>query len=245
MATSNKIKYPKPPIQEAICEIHFDANQKLQKNQIELLKPVWNSSYPNQRLIQEKSVTVNFTPEGVTPTENVIGERLVCKSSDGKQLAQLSTNFLAVNQVSPYLGWEESFRDMITQRWNDVQKNIGSLKFQRVGLRYINKIDIPQAPVAWERWLKYAMPVPKPISISQSRFEGKLEDPEYKFNINLLALPAVGAISPLIIDLDIIWERSGKDRNVDEVLEGVHTPLGSIFEAYLTDETRRLFGWEG
>jgi len=49
-------KYPNPPIQETICEVHFDLGQPLSLQRIELLKEMWAAEYPEQKVVQERSV---------------------------------------------------------------------------------------------------------------------------------------------------------------------------------------------
>src|SRR4051794_36488673 len=109
----SKFKYPNPPIQEAICEIHFSVQEPLPQEQLEQLKEVWAAEYPNQKLAEENSLKVEVGPERVQVDHNPMGHRLVCRSEDGTRLVQLSGRFLAVNQLRPYPGWEEGFRDAI------------------------------------------------------------------------------------------------------------------------------------
>ena len=153
-------KYLNPPIQEAICEIHFELSEPLTLQKIESLKPMWSTSYPDQKIVQERRVDFHLSPEGLQTKEGNLGHRLICKSADGKRLVQLSGLFIATNQLSPYPGWEELFRDTILERFEDLRKAIGPSKFKRVGLRYINRIDVPQVPLVWGDWFKLKLPAP-------------------------------------------------------------------------------------
>ena len=58
-----KTNYPNPPIQETICEVHFDLGEPLALQRIELLKDVWSGGYPEQKVVQEKSVNFYLSPE--------------------------------------------------------------------------------------------------------------------------------------------------------------------------------------
>lgn len=239
-------KYPNPPIQEAICEVHFDLGEPLSVQRIELLKQVWSAEYPEQKVVQERQVNFHISPEGIQTQEGNLGHRLICKTSDGKRLVQLSGVFFAANQLRPYLGWEVVFRDTILRRWEDLQKTIGPLKFKRVGLRYINRMDVPHVPLIWEEWFQLSLPVPELPGSRRREFQMQFHQqlPESRrFIINLANLPSPdGKVSPVILDLDLIWE--GLPREPEElpsVLEHVHGPHRLAFEAYLRDKVRKLF----
>lgn len=239
-------KYPNPPIQETICEVHFDLGEPLLLQRIELLKDVWSTGYPEQKVVQERSVNFHLSPEGIQTKEGNLGHRLICKTADGKRLVQLSGLFFAANQLRPYPGWEEAFRDTILQRFQDLQTTIGSLKFKRVGLRYINRIDVPQVPLVWEEWFQLKLPVPKLPGSRRREFQMQFHQqlPESRrFIINLANLTSPdGKVSPVILDLDLIWE--GPPREPEElpsVLEHIHGPHRLAFEAYLRDKVRKLF----
>ncbi len=68
-------KYAKPPIQEAICEIHFVVAQPLSSEQIGQLKEIWAAEYSDQKLNKEKGVKVEVSPDGVRVVEDKMRER--------------------------------------------------------------------------------------------------------------------------------------------------------------------------
>ena len=239
-------KYPNPPIQEVICEVHFDLSEPLALQKIESLKPVWSATYADQKIVQERRIDFHLSPEGLQTKEGNLGHRLICKSTDGKRLVQLSGLFFAVNQLRPYPGWEELFRDAILQRFNDLQKTIGPLNFKRVGLRYINRIDVPEVPFDWGKWFRLKLPVPSLSGFSQREFQMQFQQElseDRHFIINHAGLPSPeGKVSPVIVDLDLIWEGAPKEPGkLASVLERVHGPHRLVFEAYLSNKVRKLF----
>jgi uncharacterized protein (TIGR04255 family) len=239
------VKYAKPPIQEAICEIHFDVKEPLSSEQLEQLKEVWAAKYPNQKLVEEKGVKVEVGPDGVQVVHDPMGHRLVCRAEDDTRLVQLSGRFIAVNQLKPYPGWEEGFRDTITARAGEAQSHLGPFDIARTGLRYINKIEIPQAPFVWEDWFKFRLPVPKLRGALrgpfQMRFEQQLKR-ECKLIVNCVSLPSTGDCTPVILDLDVVWIGKPKPAaSLPKLLEIVHAPHRLAFEAYMTDKLREQF----
>jgi uncharacterized protein (TIGR04255 family) len=244
MATERR-KYPNPPIQEAICEIHFALEQPLSSNKIEQLMARWKAEYPNQTINEEKNVHLQMGAEGVRIDESKEGQRLICRTKDGTRLVQLSGRFIAINQLKPYPGWEEGYRDTILARLNDVESELGAMPIRRTGLRYINKIEIPENPVRWENWFNFALPFPELekslLSNFQMRFEQILPE-QRKLLVNCVSLPQSKEVSFVILDLDVIWEdQPVKSSQLQDLLERVHGPHRLAFEAYITDKLRERF----
>ena len=238
-------KYAKPPIQEAICEIHFVVDEPLSSEQIGRLKEVWAGEYSDQKLIEEQGVKVEIGSDGVRVAEDKMGHRLVCRTGDGLRLVQLSGRFLAVNQLRPYPGWEEAFRDTIMARVREVQSRLGPFQIGRVGLRYINKIDVPQIPFVWEEWFNFCLPVPELKGSARGPFQMRFEQ-QLKGGCNLIvncvSLPGAGDCTPVILDLDVVWTgKPATAAKVSKLLESVHAPHRLAFEAYIADKLREQF----
>ena len=73
MATARR-KYRDPPIQEAICEVHFAIEQPLALDKLEQLKGRWRGDYPNQSVNEEKNVHLQMGAEGVRIDESKQGQ---------------------------------------------------------------------------------------------------------------------------------------------------------------------------
>ena len=115
-------------------------------------------AYPDQKISEEKNVELRMAPDGVRVEQTDLGRRLICRSSDGVRLVQLSGRFLAVNQLRPYGGWEEVFREIIIARFEEVHSRLGPFSVSRTNLRYINRIDLPQDPLVWSDWFNFSLP---------------------------------------------------------------------------------------
>ena len=237
--------YSKPPIQEAVCEIHFALDQPLDSGKQAQLQPTWRENYPHQKFVQEQQVTLHVSPEAVNTQARKSGSRLICRSEDGRRLVQLSGGFLAVNQLKPYPGWQEAFRSTILALSQEVQVVLGPIPFKGVVLRYINKIDVPQVPLVWEDWFKPSLPIPSlPNSHPRSlhmQFNVGLEH-ECALHISIASLPPTPDISPVILDLSVAWNGASTPTDyLRDHLERVHAPHRLAFEEYLSDNLRRLF----
>ena len=115
----------------------------------------------------------------------------------------------------------------------------------RIGLRYINRVDIPENPVLWEKWFNFALPFPKleksVLANFQMHFEQRLPD-RCKLLVHCVSVPQTNEASFVILDLDVIWEGEPvKSDKLPELLERVHGPHRLAFEAYITDKLRERF----
>jgi uncharacterized protein (TIGR04255 family) len=239
------MKYVRPPINEAICEIHFLLPFPLDQTQIERIQPVWQANYPSQQMVAEQNVQLQLSMDKVDAKSIPVGHKLIARSADGKNLAQLGGTLVAINRLNPYLGWEESFRDTILARVADAVNLYGIQDLDRVGLRYINKIDLPEKPVKWSDWFAVSLPVPEDFGERGGMFQFHFEQPmggELHALINFLSLPTtLEKTTSVILDIDLVWHGFGKVSELATTLEAVHAPHHNLFEAYLLDKARNLF----
>jgi uncharacterized protein (TIGR04255 family) len=245
MSTS-KHKYPNPPIQEAICEVHFSVKEPLSLDRIKEMQRQWQKDYPNQKITEEKNIELQMGPDGMQIANHSLGHRLICRSSEGIRLVQLSGRFVAINQLRPYRGWEEEFRDTILARVIEVQSSLGPFPIARTGLRYINRIDVPKTPFVWDEWFNFSLPVPQmeqsALEGFQMHFERGLSDSR-KLIVNCVAVPPLTPdTSSVILDLDVVWQgEPAEPTQLKDLIERVHSPHRLAFEAYITDKLRETF----
>lgn len=240
-----KVRYERPPIQEVICELHFTLDAPLDQPAISRMGLVWRTEYPNQQIVAEQNLELHLGMDRLDAKSVPLGHKLITRSEDGKSLAQLGPRFLAVNRLSPYLGWEACFRDVILARLDEVTAVYGFEDVGRIGLRYINRIDFPVKPVRWAEWLQVAMPVPGALGDTGGSFQFHFEHEiggDLRAIINFLCPPTPPtACTSVILDIDVIWSGRIKASSVRDTLESVHTPHRDLFEGYLLDKTRNLF----
>ena len=243
--TRQRTKYERPPIQEAVCEIHFKSPQPLDKAALEKMQPHWKAQFPQQDIVTERRLELHFAVDKMESSQKEMGHKLIARSADGKNLAQLGPTFLAVNRLNPYLGWEESFRGMILERFHEVVAVFPFETVERVGLRYINKIDLPQRPLRWTEWLAVSPPVPEALRETGGDFQllyrhALADGLECQINFGTVP-PSAAEVTSVLLDIDVIWRGELPARDVKDGLEKVHRPHRELFEGYLLDKTRALF----
>lgn len=241
-----KRRYRQPPILEAVCEIHFELPEPLTAGQIALMEPVWKPSLPNVQTNEEKGIEVLVGLGGVETKEMAHGQRLVARAEDGARLAQLSGRFLAVNQLKPYPGWNEGFREHIHSRLKEVCAHLPIKRVSQINLRYIDRLDFPEVPLQWPEWFTFTLPLPASIpstgGMAQFHFEQELPG-GLRLALHLVAMPpAMEGHTSVILDSTISWRGSASVEECSELLERVHEPHPRIFDDCLTPRSQELFG---
>lgn len=142
---------------------------------------------------------------------------------------------------------------------------------QRVGLRYIDEIRVPDAAVQdarrWDKWIDprlvgHLTIGPQSAQVQQTEGVVTYRLPESSgLNIRFAALPRGAVISPaalvrqefnadqplFVLDFDGYQEFGGPDATLMSVeviartLDAVHAPTGEAFQSSITEEARQLF----
>jgi len=243
--------YKKPPITEAVIEVRF--GQPIELAQRSRFMADFALLYPHEQSIRSLEVAVHVpaaaNEQPVEQTAQIspqVGHRR--SSTDLTEILLLwPTNFV-VSQLAPYPGWE-SFFARFTRDWTRWKRVAGYRTITRIGVRFINRIDIPISGGIVEE-AEYLTVFPKlpdtfgPLTGYGVQVQMPVRDIECNLIINSSAVPSpLLQHGSLMLDIDI-----AKDTNVpqsdDEIyilLNRVRIKKNEIFEACVTDKARELF----
>ena len=116
----------------------------------------------------------------------------------------------------------------------------------RIGIRYINKIVVPQTPVEVESYLKCALPE---VSGLPDRLHNFVSQVEYVYPDGVRLVLSQSLVNApkghvgFLLDLDVIWE-STEPITRDEALtkaDDLRAREREAFETVITDKARELF----
>ena len=135
-------KYLKPPIIEALCEFQFGSDSPWDLTMPGLIYDKLRRQGFVKRQ-QAKHFAVNFLqePEGVQQQVQSI-DRIKFLRDDERVMVQVGRNLLAINHLAPYSSWQE-FRPCVEIGFNAYREVAEPKAIHRVGVRYINRIEIP------------------------------------------------------------------------------------------------------
>ncbi len=244
--------YRNPPAIEAVCEFRFRQAEPWDTTIPFRLYDLLRESYsetPKQELTFAPPTSGPEQPGDIVQGEVV--PRVELRSSDGSRLLRVAPGTLSVSVMAPYPGWED-FRAQVIAALDAYRTTGGSQSVLRMGVRYINRIRLPQPSVELSDY--FTVPPPSPSGLPEnlgaflSRQEFFYDDLPIVLILTVASAPPSEAPQPhaeVILDLDVIqnWPEGESLDLADAlpILEALRTREREAFEACLTDATRKLF----
>jgi uncharacterized protein (TIGR04255 family) len=236
-------EYRKAPITEATIEFRLAeplSDSQLDRLKVKFKRPGWATED-----LTEVSVSVGLQAKVVqTPA----GQKIT--SGDGGYIVQILRKSLVVSRNAPYSGWEQ-FRFSIENEYIRWRKIVGKQTLERIGLRYINRIDIPKirdVSVRPQDYLMFVPPIVAGFDDPPSAWQMHLTSNfiKHKLSVNLAAAtvesPLIGHVS-FLLDCDLYRYQVDvpqANAHIWVLLDQFRESKNEIFEACITDSTRRL-----
>ncbi len=240
-------KYANPPIIEAACEFRFSPDSKWDLAIPGLLYEKVRLEFPTrkQHLIQE--VDVVQLPEGLQPQNIRIEPRILFLSEDEKTFIQIGQNFLALNCLKPYPTWD-AFRPKIRDVYAALTSIVEVKGLQRIGLRYINRIEVASPSVKLENYFEFrpflGQRLPQAMTAHTMGCAFPFLDGRDSCNVQLInAVPEKPGMGAFLLDIDyfLAQPQTISASNALEWVEEAHEQVENIFEGCITEDLRKLF----
>jgi uncharacterized protein (TIGR04255 family) len=242
--------YSKPPITEAVIEFQFEGAcpDKVRGKIARKLRKL----YPIEEILQEilfqgssTATSSRVTPIGVKLSSRDRDE-IVTLTEAGMTPGLRIKRFAAFSssQLAPYPGWG-AFSARHLDAWEEVERSLGQLRLTRIGTRYINRIDIPGILDEASRWIVIgpAVPpsLPTPLTFSVNTVMSFGSNVQANVGVTIVD-PIMPAHSAILLDIDVYWVSQIPDLHDArvEIMNELRDRKNSIFEACITDETRKL-----
>jgi uncharacterized protein (TIGR04255 family) len=237
--------YKRPPIIEAVIEVRF-AGAPLDDQVMETLRKRFSERYPAP---PQQNANVGFEVVGtdLRIMQQHIGFKIL--SGDGGFTVNIGRNSLGTSRNAPYLGWE-GFMEEARENWSDWKKVVGWKDVTRIGLRYINRIDIPHSQTGLtqlEEYFSFALDMPVtlgPLANFAINAEVQMSEAPVRLVINHASTPSpLVKTNSFLMDLDLSIEQAlpTNEKALWETIEGLRSLKNSAFEQVITDKTRELF----
>jgi uncharacterized protein (TIGR04255 family) len=153
----------------------------------------------------------------------------------------------------PYDRWQ-SFRDEALNLWAIFKNAFGVTEISRVGLRYINRIDIPNTGLAkiedyFNVYLEIPVDWPGGTSLTNYFFQFQAPQPDLGCELVVNQAPAPSPESNMVsfrLDFDLFKELYhdpwlvSKEEEVWQFLEQLRERKNAVFNASITEATREL-----
>jgi len=238
-------KYQNPPVVEALCEIFFVNSQwdgALPGIFFERIK----DTYPKRKELENIGVEVNFSQDVPDSTFKRGEKRIQFIKEDQSQLIQIEKDLLVVNQLRPYPRFEDwkPAIDRAICDYGDLAKPQG---MRQLGIRYINRIVIPQSRFSMEDYFYLYPQIPENLGKVHGKFMMRLEIPS-KHPGHLLVVtfgtaPANPSEISLLLDLYNIvnFSQTLDIKDAERYIQEAHENIEVAFENAITQKTRDLF----
>lgn len=237
--------YKYPPVTEAVIGINFaeDLSKALLSSVSDKLAKNYPIHQPLQNIGVNLDLSSNADKDRKTFTEIAEGHRR--SSHDMTELALALSNSLVVSQLAPYPGWD-IFSKRFMRDWKHLKKTLGYRQIKRIGVRYINRIDIPAAGelVHHEQFLNVFPQIPdmlSPLIAGAVQTISYFEDIKCRLTLNsgVVESPILNHTS-FLLDLDVGREidMPQKDADIFELLEAMRLKKNQVFEACISKRAR-------
>jgi uncharacterized protein (TIGR04255 family) len=250
MAAGGRVrrKYNRPPISEAICEFQFVAAKEWDWTIPGLVYQEIREEFPQKR--QEKAFEFSIAPQ-VGKVEQSLGSlsKMQFVREDSSAMVQIGPDLLAVNAMPPYPGWE-TFEALIKKQFEIYLKVAEPAAFKRIGLRYVNKITFPTSGIETTEFFHYYPRLPETVEQRHGPFWMRVlhtyahERDAMTFQMGQVAQPpSADERLTILVDLDYYLTKP----DAVDLVQGLqwvsqaHEHIETMFEASITDNTRRLF----
>ena len=239
-------KYRHSPIIEALCEFRFEPGPPWDLAIPGLVYEKVKEEFPTRRQAKAFEVNVAASLEGVEQRVTTT-DRIHFLRDDEKALIQVDRNLLVVNHLKPYPTWQQ-FLPLIQSGFTAYMKVAKPKGIQRIGLRYINRIEIPGQNIELEDYLQIrpfiGPDLPQDFDSFvvgiQIPYENSRDSLRLQLASSIIETPNVAAV---LLDLDYFLIQPGQVA-LDEVftwVEIAHHHVEEAFEACITDRLRELF----
>lgn len=239
-------KYKNAPIIEALCEFQFSPTSPWDLAIPGLVYEKIQRDFPKRRQVKHLDVDVSAKSEGVEQEVRTT-DRIQFLRHDEKALIQVSQNLLAVNHLRPYPTWE-GFLPLIRKGFDAYYEVAKPVSIQRIGLRYINRIELPGPKVKLEDYLAFYAFLGPDLPQDHGPFIVGVDIPYENERDGLrLQMSSANSQKPgmlaILLDLDYSLRRPasiGFDATFGWI-EIAHSRVEEVFEGCVTDTLRRQF----
>lgn len=236
--------YPSPPITEAVIEVRFagaveDGIRQKASDKVAAFYPQFSEQRLTQISVDTQQANVHLDQLPATFRRT---------SPDETEILLVNPNSLVVSQLAVYPGWEP-FLARFKRDWEIWKDIAGYQKIERIGMRFINRIDVPLVDnVARHEdylTLQIQLPADYPVTIGYSLYARiPLQDIRCFANVNSGTSDSpVPDLAAFVLDIDIVRaiDVPNKDADILALLNDMRAAKNKMFESFITDAARERF----
>lgn len=236
--------YEKPPIIEAVIELSFA--DKLDEAQLKRAADAVPAEYGLRKGMTGYGLKV--TAAG--PVSETIGKGWRLTDATAQKVVIIRDSLVAAARLPPYPGWDKFFGES-WEVFARMRAKIGYRKLVKVGIRYVNRLDIPNENSGdFGDYLNCGLkPLPM-LGISHPKAFLTQSDyfPEADVAQRIIVRsgtvePAIIGHSSLLLDVDVHAEKDLPQSEVDlqKLMHKLRETKNRVFKACVTSKAEALF----
>jgi uncharacterized protein (TIGR04255 family) len=239
--------YDNSPIIEALVEVYFSQTKNDFSVWADFSSRVKNS-YPDveELLVTKAELQVSPTGEG---KQKISPEKLYrFYNKDKTQLIQANKDFVTFNQLKPYLGYEK-FKTEVKEVLRNYIDATSPKSINRIGMRYINQIPIQGINVELGSYLRFTPQIPDEVtdSVNDVLIQIQFIPRNSNHQVTTSLRSGISSIEGQVVFLLDIYDILQINNEIDMELilssiDEAHENTERVFEGFITDEARKLFG---
>jgi len=240
--------YPHAPITEAVISLGCQSPSECTLEDLLQIHALLKMDYPKYAPQFKMQFEVDRAePKGTISPPETTGYQWL--SGDGRRIVRLALDEFAFSQLAPYDRWETLYAEA-KRIWDAYELVLHPKCVNRVAVRFINRIDIPDPEgkgVDLDIYFRLAPRIPPELPQVMRTYFVRLELPLQERNGILIVTqtavpPPLPGLVSAILDLDVIMQGIEMDtvtawRTVEELRDQKNV----AFEASITDAARELF----
>jgi len=239
--------YSRSPVVEAVIEIRAKLPDDTGDEALNAVRTGDEARYPEVLPVMQGAVNISLDATGSTPpSTSTTAERAGYLFRGRTELFQAKRDGLSYHKLTPYSEWE-SCRDEVRRLWLKYRQAVHPRRLTRLGLRYVNRLDLPAPGELKDYLLTYPELAPGlPQLLSGYMMQLSIPQPDLPGAVLVMRQGLVGAPSPglasvaLDIDLAYVLDLAGERDDFWQLLEQLHNRQIETFESCITDKTREL-----
>lgn len=200
---------PHAPIVEAVVDVRARAEVSWEEEAIQAQIKAQLPDYPQADSHREFRHEVKMAP-GQEPQQALLDlgwKGLRLRSSDKLHIAQFNRDGFVFSRLEPYQSWKQLY-DESMRLWRMYVELAQPVEIHRIGLRFINRIQLPPSELRFEDYMEPAPVPPKDLDLPFHGFmhQDMLAVPDHPYAINVIRtiqLPGAPGVQCLGLILDI------------------------------------------
>ncbi|KAF5029268.1 hypothetical protein DSECCO2_650370 [anaerobic digester metagenome] len=243
-------RYRNSPIVEAVCEFRFSADTPWEQNLPERFYDAVKERFPIRESRKEQAIQIKASSEGVAEHRLETIETPIFLTGDRKVLIQIGPRRLSIHHLKPYHSWGD-FKSTINLAYDTVTSLTRVTGFDRVGLLYVDKIEIPESSIRLADYFTFYPHCGEGLFGDVMNFMVGC-DLTYNGNRDICrlsmtrAMPKKESNSAYLLTTDYFLAKRNavKPEDVTTWVEEAHKTVKTLFKGCITEKLEEVFNME-